>query len=282
LGLALLLAAQTPPALVDPADRAPATRPAAELPIDAPSVTPVKNPGYLNIATLPWSRVYIDGHYRGVTPLARVVLAPGRHRLRFLNDEAGLEAEQEVVINAQETTWVRRGLSKGEIGKKLTWVARELPDPTERGTLEVQTAPPTTVFVDGQRRGQTPLKLDLAAGLHFVWMVNEAAGIEAAKRVDVKVGALETLKLTLEPGSGYLAVDLGLVADVIVDGRPRGKSPLRLKLPCGPHEVVVRNRGAGLTLTQQVQVRLGETTHLELLLSTRSSLEEDRVEEDEP
>jgi serine/threonine protein kinase len=55
--------------------------------------------GYLNCNSWPWSLVYLNGkRLRGNTPLYRVKVSAGRHRLKFVNPELGLRKEVSVTV----------------------------------------------------------------------------------------------------------------------------------------------------------------------------------------
>ncbi|PID38780.1 MAG: hypothetical protein CSB49_03825 [Proteobacteria bacterium] len=55
--------------------------------------------GYLNCNSWPWSLVFLDGkRLRGNTPLYRVKVSAGRHRIKFVNPELGLRKEVSVTV----------------------------------------------------------------------------------------------------------------------------------------------------------------------------------------
>ena len=58
-------------------------------------------PAYLNCNSWPWSVVYVDGRrLHGNTPIYRVKVLAGRHRLKFVNPELGLRKEVTVSVAA--------------------------------------------------------------------------------------------------------------------------------------------------------------------------------------
>ena len=97
------------------------------------------------------------------------------------------------------------------------------------------------VFVDEVPKGKTPLKLELPLGNHKVRMsladhqdYEEQLQLAEARDYPLTV----TLKPIIKPA--LLKVDsLPLAAQVFVDGTFTGKTPLRLELPAGKHEVRV-------------------------------------------
>jgi serine/threonine-protein kinase len=88
-------------------DRAAAPRP-RDRPDEGEDQTPAQpglrpdRPGRLDINAVPWARVYVDGQFRGETPVQNLMLRPGRHRLRLVNPKRGLSRELVVRIRPGE------------------------------------------------------------------------------------------------------------------------------------------------------------------------------------
>jgi hypothetical protein len=62
-------------------------------------------------------------------------------------------------------------------------------------------------------------------------------------------------------GDGKVSVNVsGGWADVYVDGKKIGATPLTRPLPAGPHEIRVKNDDRGFDATQKVTIKAGETT----------------------
>lgn len=59
--------------------------------------------GKLRINTRPWSQVYVDGRLVGNTPQMGIPLTPGRHRVRLVNSQFGIQKTVTVDIPAGET-----------------------------------------------------------------------------------------------------------------------------------------------------------------------------------
>jgi formylglycine-generating enzyme required for sulfatase activity len=116
-----------------------------------------------------------------------------------------------------------------------------------KGTLEVRSDPPGATFSlrsqDGRvsRDGTTPAILaDLPTGTYTViakrgdWELRENVQIErgqTARRSFAFVNA--SVKITSDPAG----------AEITVDGKPRGKTPLQLELPVRPHDLIARLNG---------------------------------------
>jgi serine/threonine-protein kinase len=69
----------------------------------APQPALEKSVGFFSLNTKPWSKVVIDGAPHGSTPLFKVTLPPGRHEVRMINEEAGIDASRTIEIVAGET-----------------------------------------------------------------------------------------------------------------------------------------------------------------------------------
>ena len=50
------------------------------------------------VQAVPWARVYENGRFLGITPIASLELPAGEHRLRFVNEPLGVEREETVVV----------------------------------------------------------------------------------------------------------------------------------------------------------------------------------------
>jgi serine/threonine protein kinase len=63
-------------------------------------------PGYLNLNSVPWSRVTIDGkRMPRPTPLLKIKLRPGAHKIVLENRERGLRKRITVRVRSGATTW---------------------------------------------------------------------------------------------------------------------------------------------------------------------------------
>jgi len=76
----------------------PGTRPT---PVASP---PLKSdPGFLTIATTPWTKVTIDGELMGSTPIYKIRLTPGAHKVQFINEGEGINVTRSVSVASGET-----------------------------------------------------------------------------------------------------------------------------------------------------------------------------------
>lgn len=74
---------------------------------------PQRKVAYLNCNSWPWSIVYINGRrMHGNTPLFRVRVTAGKHRVRFVNPELGLSKEVTVTVEPGNTKTVAVSLQQ--------------------------------------------------------------------------------------------------------------------------------------------------------------------------
>ncbi|MFH2006431.1 MAG: serine/threonine-protein kinase [bacterium] len=65
--------------------------------------------GILRINTIPWTTVYVDGSRKGNTPLLKLKLTAGRHKLVLLNNNFGIRKTFWITIRpGKPTTFIRR------------------------------------------------------------------------------------------------------------------------------------------------------------------------------
>lgn len=59
-----------------------------------------KEPGFLTVRTDPWAKIFIDGQPKGSTPLFKLKLSAGRHKVRLVNEAAGIDSTKTVKIES--------------------------------------------------------------------------------------------------------------------------------------------------------------------------------------
>jgi hypothetical protein len=86
-------------------------------------------------------------------------------------------------------------------------------------------------------------RIRLSAGLHQLRLVNESAGIDLRRMVQVTAGKVTTLDAVHK---GTLALNATPWAEVWLDGRPVGQTPLgAVSTSAGVHEIVFRHPSLG-------------------------------------
>jgi tRNA A-37 threonylcarbamoyl transferase component Bud32 len=157
----------------EPAERA------AEMPAESPVA--IERKGWLSLTTEPAAEVYIDGEYRGDTPLPRLEIRSGQHSLECRTPRHDTYRET-VTIKAGELS------SRNIVLQKLS------------GRLSLSTIDGAEVFLDGVFIGVTPLAgpLELEAGLHQL-TVKKAGHHVWNNSIAIDAKQLLPLKITLSP-----------------------------------------------------------------------------------
>jgi hypothetical protein len=176
----------------------------------------------------PGAEVYLDGRLQGRTPLALSV-NPGRH-------------EVEVRLAGYQPY---RATVNPRPGERVQLFAQLSPEPRQ-GTLSVASTPSgAEVYVEGALRGRTPLSLALPEGRYGVEL--RLSGYEPYRAtVQVRPGETTRLEARLVPlprtGTLYLETS-PQGAEVYLEGRLQGRTPLRLSLDEGTYRVEFRLAG---------------------------------------
>jgi PEGA domain len=201
---------KTPPAVEPAPGRAPATgrRPT----------------GSVKVTTTPaGARVTVDGKPHGVTPVTVSDLSPGNHEVT-LESSAGT-VRRTVTVAANQTATLEESIFSG-------WLAVYAP-------FEIVISEANRVLRPDER-GQ----ILLPPGLHDLRVSNRTLGYEATWNVEIKPG--ETTNLRVTPGPSKLTVTSPEAAEVWVDGKKVGDTPLNAaSVPLGTHDVLVKRASGG-------------------------------------
>ena len=164
----------------------------ADKPQQLPDVALTQADGRVEVASNPSeATVSVDGEFRGRTPLA-IRLSPGRtHRVAF--SKPGYEsATRELSVAADS-------------GRKL-----QIDLTPQYGEIEVTSTPPAEVFVDGERRGSTPVTLALTSISHAIEVRQAGYAVERSD-LTPRPGFPQKLAVTLtkldeSSGGGFATV----------------------------------------------------------------------------
>jgi hypothetical protein len=172
------------------------------------------------------------------------------------------------------------------MGARRFWT--EVPAPPTTGTLVVTTNPAgAEAFVDGVRRGNTPITLQLIAGSHNVELrgpgeprvipITLAPGQQIAQYVDLppSTAPVETHPEPAPPlavveraaseaaanAPGWIAVSGKIEVQLFEDGHLLGTSKIeRIMVPAGHHDLEMVNDLIGYRGTRSIQVAPGKVT----------------------
>ena len=182
--------------------------------------------GGLQISSDPsGARVWIDGAGRGTTPLTLSNVAAGRHEVTVRT--ASRSVARSVTVEPGSTVSMFISMSAGgEFASGWLALRSEVPGQIFEGETLVGTT-------------ETP-RIMLAAGPHQLQIVNAALDYHVSQRVEIKAG--QTASLSLAAPHGTLYVNALPWANVLIDGKPAGETPIgNLSIPIGTHELVFRH-----------------------------------------
>ncbi len=128
------------------------------------------------------------------------------------------------------------------------------------GTGSIKVASPInlTVLENSRRIGSVPgADLKVTPGKHEIELVNAALGYRLKQSIEVEAG--QTVSLHVAPAQGWATIYAVPTAEVSIDGRPVGRTPLGpLSLALGEHTVTFTHP-TGATDRQRIKVSSGET-----------------------
>ena len=232
------------------------------------------------------SPVSVDGILRGTTPFSMAV-RPGLHEIA-VGAGAQLRSQSVNVTSGGDTRIFF------ELPREMESAA--VPIAAAVGGLQVATEPPgAKVLIDGEARGVAPLTVSdrafesgwlaisgvpvrimengtllgstetprilLPAGSHELELTNTALGYRVTRTVQVVAG--QTVSITLQAPQGTVSINALPWAEVWVDGKPAGETPIgNLSLPIGNHELLFRHPELGeqrktVTVGALAPVRVG-------------------------
>jgi len=179
----------------------------------------------------PGAKVAVDGTEYGTAPASVANLAPGEHEV-VLQADGGPAVKQRVIIQAGVTSSVLAPVSTAAPGPISGWLAVKAPV-----TIEVHEGGRLVGTSDADR-------IMMAAGKHDIELVNETLGYKSARSIQVTAGKVASIGLELP--QGVININASPWAEVFIDGRPAGETPIgNLPISIGPHEVVFRHPQLG-------------------------------------
>lgn len=171
--------------------------------------------------------VSINGLIRGETPLDISELVPGEYRVTISRGATSVDRTIQVTPGATATV-----VASVPVVAANGWVAIEAP-------VELE------VFEAGRYLASGRVsRISLPPGRHVLSLVNTALAYRTEETVNIVPGRYVALKVPMP--SGALSINALPWADVLIDGRSVGQTPIgNLALPLGPHEVTWRHPDYG-------------------------------------
>jgi hypothetical protein len=191
--------------------------------VDLPSAAPAV--GQIEVTSdPPGARVAIDGGASGITPLTLRNVAVARHVVAVGQGDTIVNRTVDVTAGASSSVFV--SLAGG---------------PRSAGFVEIESPLEMRILENGQLLGlSTAAPLMLRAGAHKFDLVNEGAEVHLARTVTIDAGKTAHLRVPLP--NGTLSVNASPWAEVFVDGRSIGVTPLGdVQVPVGSREIVWRH-----------------------------------------
>ncbi len=232
---------------------APAGTPAPVSPaIPEPPASTTGSLGSLAVRTEPAGAIVIvDGKRLGASPVTVPVIEPGDHSVVI--QHAGRTFRQAVRLAAGETVSLVVPLSPAPAPAATPVVAE--------GSIQVRAPFELRVTQQGRLLGTSEMeRIPLDAGTHTIQLTSEVAGYQVGRTVRVSAG--RTTIVEVEAPEERVAINAIPWAEVTIDGRPVGQTPLgALTVPIGPHVVVLRHPRFG-EKTIRTTVRAGEPARI--------------------
>jgi len=220
------------------------------------SVALQKRPGVLTVATIPPAdaTVSIDDIHVGPAPLGPVELQPGEHGVR-ISSERYLPFSDIVNI---------AGLGREEI-LNVQLVPRW-------ADVSVTSEPSgAAIFAGEDKVGETPAVVELFEGTHQLSVVRDGfKAWDGAITVEPNVARELPLIVLVESDARLLVNSIPRGANVMVNGRYRGQSPITLDLsPDVNYQIGLSKAGYGSTTRQvRLQTAASETITVDLTART--------------
>lgn len=187
--------------------------------------------GVLEITSDPaGARVTLDGAAAGVTPLTLRDLSAVRHVVVVAANGSSVTRSVDVASGATASVFVAIGQSNSAAAS---------------GTFAVDSPMELRILENGQLLGlSNAAPIVVSAGRHQFDLVNESLELRISRTIAIDAGKPARLAITVP--NGTLAVNAMPWAEVFVDGRSIGVTPLgSVDVPVGTHEVVWRHPQLG-------------------------------------
>lgn len=194
-----------------------------------PAPPPAPVVGALDITTdPPGASVLVDGTNRGRTPLLIQSLTPGSHDISIISGGTAINRKVTVTAGGTATVMASVVAARAEAG----WVALDMPfeaEILERGRLLGTTA---------------AARIALPPGSHDLELRNTGLGYRTTIGVQVVSG--QTVRPSVNAPTGLVSINALPWAEVLIDGRSVGTTPLaNLPVAIGAHTVVLKHPSLG-------------------------------------
>lgn len=211
-----------------------------------------KMPGHLNINSSPsGAEIFVDNKILGISPTTLSDLPPGEHNIELKKPR----------YFSHTTTISIEGLDQTqslEAKLKPAW-----------GYIELATTPEgADVFIDGEKRGNTPLTTELLSQGEVI-KISLAGYKPLTKTLSVEVGETLTLpNITLDPADGNIELSsYPSGATVTINGEFRGTTPTTLAVAANQALTISLFLNGYITDKKSLSLSPGETEILSVNLT---------------
>lgn len=171
------------------------------------------------------AKVYLDGSYRGTTPLLISNVKMGEHDIKFTKKN---------YYDRSKTVQVRENYT--------TYAAARLEPVPKTGSIYINSTPSNAkAYLDGAYRGRTPLTISNLEVGEYQIRISKDGYYDWYSTVQIKQNITAQVFAQLEPMTGSLYVTSSpRYARVFLDGIERGTTPITIAdIEMGWHEVVI-------------------------------------------
>jgi len=225
--------------------------------------------GRLSVVSTPPADVSIDGRPLGRTPVTLPVNA-GPHTIHLQHESAMRDVTVAVAAGSDTTHYVempsllpgdRRPATMDPPTRTSDVVVRRERRVETPGVVTVDVPFDVDVLVDGTAARHGSGTIDLPPGPHIVEIVNATLGVRIFRPVKVESG--RTTALAIEPPQSTANFNALPWADVSLDGRALGQTPIgNVPVNVGEHEIVFSHPDLGtirrvVTVTATAPLRVG-------------------------
>jgi PEGA domain-containing protein len=190
--------------------------------VDLPAAS--ASTGLIEVTSEPaGARVSLDGTPAGATPLTLRNVAAARHTVAIASGGKTVNRSVEVAAGATTSVFVALAQPTASSGT---------------GTFAVESPVELRILENGQLLGlSNGAPIAVSAGRHQFDLINEGIEFRTSRTLSIDSGKTARLSVTLP--NGALSVNALPWAEVFVDGRSIGVTPLgSVAVPVGSHEVV--------------------------------------------
>ncbi|MBO7263530.1 MAG: leucine-rich repeat protein, partial [Alistipes sp.] len=206
------------------------------------------------------AHIYIDNVYAGTAPLKSGDLASGKHTLRVVKDM--YRPYEEVIIITDNKT--------------LTF--NTAPLIADYATVTFDAGSGCDIYINNERKGASPWTGKVVSGTYIIEARREGHRTTTLSQSITSTPSKQTYKLDAPtPILGTINVtSTPVLADIYIDGKLVGKTPLMYNVVVGKHDVMIKAKGYR-TNKQSVTVAEGKTINLNISLQKGSDNTEKNV-----